>query len=402
MFDVNLCNLDDAPALARMCAALRGAQPDLVIDRIELDGEEAELRAAHAGTRVFWLYRGEGEVFLPDGFRTKEGDGHALPRAYTREPMNRAFAEVLDTLRANAESVRAEARPALDAVLSRQRGATYVGDNANDLWKLEHVARPWSGDAAVERALESLWTHGGGAGHSSKTGASFERIIEGDQLAVTGSQTLRVRGTFACLTIENPGARDGIIPSAMRLRYLRDSSGGCNFDFDPFRRLPLTWRMTHPGERGDGTNWVNSHVVNIAKETSPSHFHPPTATGGGKPQHEFYLVLDPAAYGLNTHGRRAQLYTWPDLRRLDRMVPYDLRPGDFVHIPPGVGHRGIDVFVNVITVPGFKPHNEYYLDADLRDRGAGVPFNGDLAGLKNYARLEGLLDSDQDAVAEIE
>ena len=170
----------------------------------------------------------------------------------------------------------------------------------------------------------------------------------------------------------------------MRLRYLRDSSGGCNFDFDPFRRLPLTWQMNQPGETGDGANFANSHVVNIAKETSPSHFHPPIATGGGKAQHEIYLVLDPGAYGLSTHGRRAQLYTWPDLQHLDRMTAYDVSPGDFIHIPPGVGHRGIDVFVNVITVPGFKPHNEYYIDADLRDLGNGVPHNDALVHLKNY------------------
>ncbi|MCC6153001.1 MAG: hypothetical protein IT367_04550 [Candidatus Hydrogenedentes bacterium] len=170
----------------------------------------------------------------------------------------------------------------------------------------------------------------------------------------------------------------------MRLRYLRDSSGGCNFDFDPFRRLPLTWQMQQPGETGDGTNVVNSHVVNIAKETSPSHFHPPIATSGGKAQHEIYLVLNPQAYGLSTHGRRAQLYTWPDLKHLDRMTAYDVASGDFIHIPPGVGHRGIDVFVNVITVPGFKPHNEFYIDADLRDSGNGVPYNDALVHLKNY------------------
>jgi hypothetical protein len=129
--------------------------------------------------------------------------------------------------------------------------------------------------------------------------------------------------------------------------------------------------------------------VNIAKETSPSHFHPPAATGGGKPQNEIYLVLDPGAYGLSTYGRQAQLYTWPDLRQLDRLVAYDLMPGDFVHIPPGVGHRGIDVFVNVITIPGFKPHNEYYIDADLRDSGA--PFNESLTGIKNYDLLDPLV-----------
>ena len=64
----------------------------------------------------------------------------------------------------------------------------------------------------------------------------------------------------------------------------------------------------------------------------------------------------------------------------------------FVYIPPGTGHRGLDVFVNVLTVPGFKPHNEYYLDRDIHDTtGGAVPFNENLLGAKNYARIEDLL-----------
>lgn len=391
MHEIITCHMDDAAASADVCAQLRSVHTDVVFHRFELNGGEAKLHAEHGGTRIFWIYRGEGDLFLPNGYRTKEGDGNRLPDFYRPEPTVLAFAAVMNTLAANLDCVRAEARPALDAILARQTDTGYVGDFANDLWKLEHAPRPWSDDGAVERAIESLWKHCPRAGYSRKKGGSYERIMEGDQLVVSGDETLRVRGSFACLTVEKPDVRERHAPSVMRLRYLRDTSGGCNFDFDPFRRLPLTWRMERPGERGDGVNFVNSHVVNIAKETSPSHFHPPTATGGGRPQHEIYLALDPGAYGLSTHGRHAQLYTWPDLRRLDRMIHYDLKPGDFVHMPPGVGHRGIDVFVNVITLPGFKPHNEFYIDADLKSRGEGVAFNEDLAGLKNYDRLSDLL-----------
>jgi hypothetical protein len=47
-----------------------------------------------------------------------------------------------------------------------------------------------------------------------------------------------------------------------------------------------------------------------------------------------------------------------------------------VLIPPGVGHRGLDVFVNVLTIPGFKPHNEYYIDQHILDATAGKsPYN---------------------------
>lgn len=382
--EVVQCHMDDLASFVRVREELRAIHPELIFDRFELAESETELRATHGGVRVYWIYRGEGEVFLPDGYRTKEGDGHQLPDGYAAEPIDVEFAMVLDTLLEGLETIRLEARPAIDAILSRCSGNVYIGDYANDLWKLEQAPRPWSDSPAVERAIESLWKHCPHVGFSCKQGISFERIMEGDQLVVAGGESLRVRGSFACLSIEQPSATARTVPSVMRLRYLRDSSGGCNFDFDPFRRLPLTWQMQKPGETGDGTNFVNSHVVNIAKETSPSHFHPPIATCRGKAQHEIYLVLDPSAYGLSTHGRRAQLYTWPDLQHLDRMTTHDVSPGDFIHIPPGVGHRGIDVFVNVITVPGFKPHNEYYIDADLRDYGNGVPHNDALVHLKNF------------------
>jgi hypothetical protein len=45
----------------------------------------------------------------------------------------------------------------------------------------------------------------------------------------------------------------------------------------------------------------------------------------------------------------------------------------------------------VLTVPGFKPHNEYYLDHDIRDTAGGtVPFNENLLGAKNYQRIADL------------
>jgi len=61
------------------------------------------------------------------------------------------------------------------------------------------------------------------------------------------------------------------------------------------------------------------------------------------------------------------------LSRFDRTP---LQPGSTVYIPPGTGHRGIDVFVNVVTLPGFKPRNEIYIDQRIKGETAGrSPFN---------------------------
>jgi hypothetical protein len=175
------------------------------------------------------------------------------------------------------------------------------------------------------------------------------------------------------------------------LDYLIDTAGGCSFDFDPFRRLPLTWYLDHPGQRGDGVNFVNSHVVHIPQELSSTHFHLPRPAIGGLPQTEMYLVLDPASRALATHGRVASILVFPDLPDVRRYEQLALASGDLVYIPPGVGHRGLDVFVNVLTVPGFKPHNEFYIDQDIRDRTGGrVPYNENGLARKNYGRLEDL------------
>lgn len=391
MSNVRVMHMADGAAVESFARDFAQDHLSLRFGLCDVRDREAVLRPDHGGMKIYWLYDGEGEIFLPTGFRTKEGDGGSLPPEYAPEPMAPELADVLAIVKEGRGTVVEAAEVPIDAILSRWQGESYVGDFANDLWKLEHLPAPWSNDPAVELALKRLFVLCADAGYSRKCADSWERVMEGDQLVVAPGVELKVRGSFSCLTLENVDRPASHIPAAMRLRYLKDTSGGCNFDFEPFRRLPLTWYLRAPGDTDEGVNFVNSHVVNIAKETSPSHFHPPFGLRGGSAQNEFYLVLDPAAYGLDTHGRRASLIAYPDLLDLSRFEEYPLEPGNFVHIPPGTGHRGIDVFVNVITVPGFKPHNEYYMDRDIMETGKDAPYNADLVGLKNYRDIRDLL-----------
>ncbi len=384
-------SMADSAAVESFARSFAEDHPSLHFGRFTLRDEATTLRPDHGGMKIFWIYEGEGGVFLPAGFRTKEGDGASLPSEYQAEPIPIDLAETLAVIQGGRTTVVEAARVPVDAMLSRWQDGSYVGDCANDLWKLEHLPAPWSSDSDVENSLRGLFAHCMDVGYSQKRIDSWERIMEGDQLIVVPGVELQVRGSFSCLTLENAERMTSHVPAVMRLRYLKDTAGGCNFDFEPFRRLPLTWYLRAPDDAEDGLNFVNSHVVNIAKETSPSHFHPPFGLEGSSPQNEFYLVLDPAAYGLDTHGRQASLITYPDLRNLKRYEEHPLKPGDFVHIPPGTGHRGMDVFVNVLTVPGFKPHNEYYIDGDIEAAGGGAPFNPDLINLKNYGNIEDLL-----------
>ncbi len=386
-------HLDDVRGFGRLREFFENDNPGLKLDVVAVNGD-AWLSAEHGGMRVFWICQGEGEVFLPRGYRTQEGDGERLPGEYHPDPLDSTFAFALATLRQKWETISSQAAIPVQAILNRQRGDAYVGDYAGELWKLDHVPHPWSTDDEVESLLRLLFTAYRQQGFSTKQADGFERLNQGDQVIACADERVQVRGRFQCLTMENVHRDTSHVSAVRRLRYLADTAGGCNPDFDPFRRLPLTWYYPYPGESSDGLNWVNSHVVNIPKETSPAHFHPPRGIGaaGGIPQREMYLVLDPAAYRLNTWGREAALLAFPDLRDLRRYERHALEPGMFIYIPPGTGHRGLDVFVNVLTIPGFKPHNEYYIDRDIRDTTGGeVPYNENLLDAKNYRAMEDLL-----------
>jgi predicted dehydrogenase len=383
--------LDNRRQFAETKLALENDNPGIQLSLVDVDGERT-LRAEQGGMRVFWLYRGQGEVFLPKGYRTQEGDGKPLPATYKSDKLDPAFAGVIRLLKTRLNTVSPGATVPVRAIVHRLREDGFVGNFAGDLWTLEHAPRPWAADPQVEAALSSLFQMYREQGFSTKQIDSFEPLMEGDQVIACGQEEIRVRGRFCCLAMENVERTTSHESTVRRLRYLLDTAGGCNPDFDPYRRLPLTWYVNYPGESGDGLNWVNSHVVNIPKETSPTHFHPRKTVGGGLSQREMYLVLDPAAYKLNTWGRTASLILYPDLHDLRRYEQHRLEPGVFVYIPPGTGHRGLDAFVNVLTLPGFKPHNEYYIDRDIHDLSGGKsPCNENLLNAKNFQNIEDLL-----------
>jgi len=384
-------HLDDAPQFARIRERFESDYPGIKLGVVETDGP-TQLRSEHGGMRVFWIYRGQGEVHLPAGYRTQEGGPGLLPAGYVPDPIEPGFAELLKKLEDGLPAFSPRAAAHVQAILNRGKGGVFIGDFAVELWNLEHVPRSWSEDDRLEAAVTALFDVYRQAGYSTKQSGSYEPIVAGDQIVVCGDQSVPVRGRFRCLTMEKVDRAESHISTVRRLRYLVDTAGGCSFDFDPYRRLPLTWYMDRPGMQGDGLNFVNSHVVNIPRELSSTHFHPRRSLRGGLAQTEMYLVLDPRDAQVEARGREASILLFPDLRDLHRYEEYPLRPGDFVYIPPGTGHRGLDVFVNVLTVPGFKPHNEIYIDRDIRDRTGGkAPYNENGLDRKNYDKLEDFL-----------
>ena len=366
--------------------------PFLRISRVDVQGETV-LKTGHGGQRFFCVYQGEGEVFLPTGYRTQEGDGTSLPPGiYQPDPIDADFKALLVIIATGHGTISPKALPPVDAILGRfsPDGKSFCGDIAGDLWRLlEQAPRPWTTDSQVETALGQLFACYRGQGFSTKQTDSWETVMIGDQLLVCGNEELRVRGNFSCFSLENIEQSEPHTSAVRRLRYLLDTAGGCSPGFDPFRRLPITWYPNYPDEEADGINFFNNHVVNIPAENSPTHFHPPVPVGGGLPQTEFYIVLDPSEYQLVTADEEPKIVLYPNLADLNRYEVHHLKPGQFVYMPPGTGHRGLNVFAMIMTIPGFKPGNELYLDRDIYEQTKGLaPYNENHLKSKNYELLE--------------
>ena len=369
----------------RLAAAVSAVASEYSLTAGMWSGEH-ELVPAGGGARYVWPVDGRAEVLVPGGYRTQEGDGAPLPAEYVPDPLPPELPRHVAALRTalDAQTVHPTLAAPLTALCARLQGDAYHGDVAGEIWLLLESGVPrdqWTTDDAARDALRWFIEHYSRIGWSTRQHSGWEPILPGDQILVTRQTPLRVRGNFRYWSIEDAS---GAAPTSAvrRLRYLRDTAGGCSPGFDAFRRLNLTWRPTaavlsnSTARDPDSPNRLNSHVLHIEGAQSRTHYHPEASVGGGAAQKEFYFVLDPAAYGLRTPaGAVPRLFTYPDVTDWRRYEVTVLDPGVAAFIPPGTGHRGVDAFVNVVTIPGFKPGNEIYVDRLIAACDAGAPYN---------------------------
>lgn len=406
----------DTPLSVEAVAAhFTALHPGFQLGYTVVDGEEHHIVPPEGRARLLWIDRGSGDVWLGAGYRTNEGDGAMLPPEYVPDHLETPDREALHILsqtinlaQDHQDHMESRVIAALRAIVARYDGLAYRGEMAGDIWRLleSGVAQAdWIADASGSAALGHLLARSRDLGWSTKIGdGSFEPFAAGDQLLATDIAPLRVRGAFGYWWLEPPA---GIVlpsPATRRLRYLKDTAGGCAPGFDAFRRLTLTWQpFTDTATQPDGINVVNSHVVHIAAEQSRTHYHPDPPVGGGRPQTEFYFVLNPTDFALRQAERQSFLHAFPDITDWARVEKIPLSPGTIVLIPPGTGHRGIDALVNVVTLPGFKPGNEVYADqliaTQTQGRGAfnptfvsaemlqAMPYHGGVASVPSGARL---------------
>ena len=366
MPDVVVGHIENPDSLEPVFAAFERDHAGFKIGCGHFEGDEGELIAECGGVRYIWIDRGAGELLLESGYRTQEGDGERLPPCYESDECDDETWAILGTFSDNLGTIHKRIRSPVETILSRISGRTLVGDIAGDIRMLAGSGIPPSERAnrpKVRRAFDLLLESYSVIGWSTKQITSFEDILPGDQVIAEPDEPLRVRGKFRYWWIEDTNLFMTHLTKTRRLRYLRNMADGDNSGLNRFRRLAAAWHCNTEIENNpDGVNSVNSKVMNMAAERTERHYHPSTPIGGGKPQHELYFVLDPGTYSLATNGRQGYLHAFPDLRNLARRDKIPLCPGNVVYIPPDTGHRAVDLFVNIVALPGFKPFNEIPLD----------------------------------------
>ena len=222
------------------------------------DAAEALLTATPGAVRYCWLFDGRGEVWLPAGYRTQEGDGARLPAAYRPDPLAPEVRDALTTLRAalaTADGAIPEGvRAPLTAIMERwQQPAAFVGNVDGEVWRLlESGIAPerWL-DGAPGAALRWLAARTETLGWSTKQEGSWEPVGVGDQLIVRADAPLRLRGSLRYWWIED-------------LRPGRPAGGG-----GPPPALP----------QGHG-RWLRARVRRLSP--APAHLVTPTSAPLGR------------------------------------------------------------------------------------------------------------------------
>ena len=314
MPQVVIGHTDDLKSLEPIYDRFYDAHPELKIGCEEFEGE-GEFAAQHEGIRFIWIEQGEGEVYLH-----------------------------------------------VESILSRFDGEITIGDISNEIRLMIETGIDrvdWTSRPKVRRAFELLLENYSQMGWSTKQEGSFEPIKVGDQLTVTTDEPVRVRGKFRYWWIEDTSIFMTHVTTVRRLNYIKNAATKPS----EFLGLTMPWLCyTETEDKLDGVNSVNNHVFHITDQNSQTHYHPSEAIGGGKPQHEIHIALEPNALGIEIQKHDSYIDIFPEIEDLTVHQKIGLSPGTVVYIPPATGHRTVNAVVSVLGIPGFKLNNTILLD----------------------------------------
>ncbi len=216
---------------------------------------------------------------------------------------------------------------------------------------------------AADKYRIAFVQQGGGTAELTQHGAS--KISVGDIVYLDKGEKIATDSLIDYLVFTVPKPMPAGIPAFIRPDWdenITDTPGGCATETNAYRRILLTWK----GEVGPYLyHALNAHRVRIMD--SFTHYHP--VNGGFD---EFYLVQMVMPKAKLITSPHVNLITHPDIVTSDQADELlnitQLQVGDFVYLPRGIVHRGLDgVLAQVITVPGFIPGSEIGVDHHLRN-----------------------------------
>ena len=361
MPQVVIGHTDDLKSREPIYDSFHDAHPELKIGYEEFEGE-GEFTAQHEGIRFIWIEQGEGEVYLDVGYRTQEGDGEKLPDCYTSEKVDTENLPILQAIAENLDTLHPKVLLHVESILSRFDGEITTGDISNEIRLMVETGIDqvdWTSRPKVRRSFELLLENYSQMGWSTKQEGSFEPIKVGDQLTVTTDEPVRVRGKFRYWWIEDTSIFMTHVTTVRRLNYIKNAATKPS----EFLGLAMPWLCyTETEDKLDGVNSVNNHVFHITDQNSQTHYHPSEAIGGGKPQHEIHIALEPNALGIEIQKHDSYIDIFPEVEDLTVHQKIELSPGTVVYIPPATGHRTVNAVVSVLGIPGFKLNNTILLD----------------------------------------
>ena len=131
MPEVIVGRVDDPPTWTAAAQAFRAWNPGYTLGQGTVgSAAEALLTPTPGAVRYCWLFDGRGEVWLPAGYRTQEGDGTRLPAAYRPDPLDPEAQDALATLRAALTTadgvIPEEVRAPLTAIMEALAAARSV------------------------------------------------------------------------------------------------------------------------------------------------------------------------------------------------------------------------------------------------------------------------------------
>ena len=142
-FDKYRFTLSDADAVARLEKRIQQDHPNVDFGVVDVASPTTLTSPENAVT--FWfLFKGKGEILLPAGYRTQEGDGAFFSSGYQTDATPADLAEKLALFEKKFDTIVTPVQTPVRAILDRATAGkdadgnpAFAGDVCGELWKLE-------------------------------------------------------------------------------------------------------------------------------------------------------------------------------------------------------------------------------------------------------------------------